>query len=79
MINSITGGIGHVCVKSFQDIRTTAVMSQVQLQYSFAECWKPACLQSELHVMGICAKQLGLNEKKNVCLHVDMCVFAHQV
>lgn len=50
-------------------------MSQTQPQFSFAECCKPACLQSEFHVMGIGAKQLGLNEKNNVCLDVDMCVF----
>lgn len=47
----------------------------MQPQFSFAECCKPACLQSELHVMRIGAKQLGLNEKNNVCLDVDMCVF----
>lgn len=39
-------------------------MPQMQLQYSFAECCKPVCLHSELHVMGIGAKQIGLNEKK---------------
>lgn len=54
-------------------------MSEMQLRYSFAECCKPACLQSELHVMGIGAMQLGLNEKKNYCLRMIMCVFAHQI
>jgi len=51
----------------------------MQLQYSFAECCKPACLQLVLPVMGISAKQLGLNEKKNVCLVMNMYAFAHQM
>lgn len=56
--------IGHVCDRGFQDINTRAVMSQVQRQYSFTGCCKPACLQSDLDAMGIGVKQLGPNEEK---------------